>query len=130
VVDTDRAKREELAEKLGTLAVADHREILDRVDAVSIVVPTHHHHAVARDFLERGIHVLLEKPITTTLAEADELIRIAAGKNLVFQVGHLERFNPVMVALEGALRGSASWSPSGSRRSSRGGPTSTSSWTS
>ncbi len=105
VVDTDRSKREELAKKLGTLAVADHREILDRVDAVSIVVPTHHHHEVAKDFLERGVHVLLEKPITTTLAEADELIRIAAGKDLVFQVGHLERFNPVMVALEGVLHG-------------------------
>lgn len=105
VVDTDPAKREELARKLGTAAVADHREILDRVDAVSIVVPTQHHHEVARDFLERGVHVLLEKPITTTLAEADDLIRIAAGKNLVFQVGHLERFNPVMEALEGVLHG-------------------------
>ncbi|MBE0603313.1 MAG: Gfo/Idh/MocA family oxidoreductase, partial [Deltaproteobacteria bacterium] len=90
VVDTDPAKREELARKLGTAAVADYREILDRVDAVSIVVPTQHHHEVARDFLQRGVHVLLEKPITTTLAEADDLIRIAAGKNLVFQVGHLE----------------------------------------
>ncbi len=104
VVDTDPAKRDELARKLGTRAVADHREILDRVDAVSIVVPTQHHHEVARDFLGRGIHVLLEKPITTTLEEADDLIRIAADGNLVFQVGHLERYNPVVVALDGVLR--------------------------
>ncbi len=105
VVDTDREKREELAQRLGTEAVADHREILDRVDAVSIAVPTRYHHAVARDFLERGIHVLLEKPITTTLAEADDLIRIASAKKLVFQVGHLERFNPAVLALDAVLNG-------------------------
>jgi predicted dehydrogenase len=103
VVDTDRERCEELARKLGTRAVSDHREILGRVDGVSIVVPTQHHYDVAKDFLERGVHVLLEKPVTTTLAEADELIRIAAEKKLVFQVGHLERFNPVVVALDGVL---------------------------
>jgi predicted dehydrogenase len=103
VVDTDRVKCEEVARKLGTRAVTDHREILEQVDAVSIAVPTLYHHQVARAFLERGIHVLLEKPITTTLAEADDLIRIAAERNSVFQVGHLERFNPVVVALGGVL---------------------------
>jgi len=103
VVDTDRRRCEESARKLGTTAVSDYREILGQVDAVSIAVPTQHHHEVARAFLERGIHVLLEKPITTTLAEADELIRIAAERKLVFQVGHLERFNPVVLALDGVL---------------------------
>jgi predicted dehydrogenase len=59
---------------------------------------------VAKVFLEKGVHVLLEKPITTTLAEADELIRIAAAQNAVFQVGHLERFNPVVLALDGIVK--------------------------
>jgi predicted dehydrogenase len=105
VVDTDREKREELARRLGTEAAADHREILGRVDAVSIAEPTRFHHAVAKDFLERGVHVLLEKPITTTLDEADDLIRIASAKKLVFQVGHLERFNPAVLALDSVLNG-------------------------
>jgi predicted dehydrogenase len=104
VLDTDRVKCEALARKLGTRAVTDYREILDRVDAVSIVVPTQHHYEVAREFLERGVHVLLEKPITTTLEEADELVRIAAERNLVFQVGHLERFNPAVEAVETMIR--------------------------
>jgi len=103
VVDTDRAKCEELARRLGTRAVTDYRQLFDQVDAVSIVVPTQHHYEVAREFLQRGVHVLLEKPITTTLEEADELVRIAAERNLVFQVGHLERYNPVVVALDGVL---------------------------
>lgn len=103
VVDTDRERCEELSRKLGTRAVTDYREILDRVDAVSISVPTQHHYEIARAFLERGIHVLLEKPITTTIAEADDLIRIAADREVIFQVGHLERFNPVILALDGVL---------------------------
>jgi predicted dehydrogenase len=58
---------------------------------------------VAKAFLEKGVHVLLEKPITNTLAEADELIRIASAMKVVFQVGHLERFNPVVIALDGVV---------------------------
>jgi len=104
VADTDRPKCGELARKLETRAIDDYRELFGGVDAVSVVVPTQYHFDVARDFLEHGIHVLLEKPVTTTLQEADELIRIAAERNLVFQVGHLERFNPVVVALDGVLR--------------------------
>jgi len=67
------------------------------------VVPTQAHYEVAKAFLEKGVHVLLEKPITTTLAEADELIRIAAATKAVFQVGHLERFNPAVLALDGVV---------------------------
>ena len=103
VVDTDRSRREEVAAKLGAKFFTDYREILGLVDAVSVVVPTRYHHEVAKAFLELGVHVLLEKPITTTIAEADELIGIATSKNAVFQVGHLERFNPVIMALEGVL---------------------------
>ncbi|WP_306533215.1 Gfo/Idh/MocA family protein [Geobacter sp.] len=103
VVDTSRPRAEEVAAKVGTTAYTDYRELLDKVDAVSIVVPTQYHFEVARAFLERGVHVLLEKPITTTVAEADKLIRLAEEKGAVFQVGHLERFNPVIVGLKGFL---------------------------
>lgn len=103
VVDTDRQRANDLAARLGSRGVTDYRQILDEVDAVSIVVPTQYHFEVARAFLERGVHVLLEKPITTTLAEADELIRIARERHAIFQVGHLERFNPVVMALDGIL---------------------------
>jgi len=103
VVDNDLKRAEEIATKLGTRAYADHRELIGKVDAVSVVVPTQYHHAVARDFLAAGVHVLIEKPITVTIEEADELIALAEKNGAVFQVGHLERFNPVLVALEDIL---------------------------
>ena len=104
VVDLQRERAEKAAAQTGAEAVTDYREILGRVAAVSIAVPTPSHYEVAKAFLERGVHVLLEKPITSTLAEADELIGIAAAKGVVFQVGHLERFNPVVLALDGIVR--------------------------
>lgn len=105
VVDTDMNRAAEVAAKVGTSPCTDYRELLDRVDAVSIVVSTQYHFEVARAFLDRGVHVLLEKPITTTIEEADELIRIADERKAVFQVGHLERFNPVVMALDELLTG-------------------------
>lgn len=105
VVDSSPERAQEIADKVGCTAYTDHRQLLGKVDAVSIVVPTQYHYQVARDFLEAGVHVLLEKPITTTVEEADELIRLARDKGLVFQVGHLERFNPVIVALKEHLAG-------------------------
>ncbi len=104
VADADRVRAEEVAGEVDTKAFADYLELLDSVDLVSIVVPTHLHHKVAKAALEAGVHILLEKPVTQTVAEADELIRIAEGKNLVFQVGHLERFNPAVVALGDVLK--------------------------
>src|ERR1039457_1950018 len=103
VVDTDAQRAAELADRLGARGIADYRDILNDVDAVSVVVPTQHHFEVARAFLEMGVHVLLEKPITNTLKEADELIRLAREKGAVLQVGHLERFNPVIMALDGII---------------------------
>jgi predicted dehydrogenase len=103
VVDLDRERAVTVADKVGSRGCVDYREIIDQVDAVSIVVPTQSHYEVAKAFLEKGVHVLLEKPITNTLAEADDLIRIASAKGAVFQVGHLERFNPVVVALDGIV---------------------------
>jgi len=104
VVDNDLKRAAEIAAALGTRAYSDHRELIGLVDAVSVVVPTQYHHSVARDFLAAGVHVLIEKPITVTIEEADELIALAEKNHAVFQVGHLERFNPVLVALDGIMQ--------------------------
>ena len=98
VVDPRVEARDALARELATTAYADHRELLGRVDAVSIVTTTPAHFAIARDFLESGAHVLVEKPITETVEQARELIAVAARAGRVLQVGHLERFNPAIVA--------------------------------
>lgn len=104
VVDTDPGRAEEVAAESGTLALTDYRQILDRVDLVTIAVPTRCHFAIARDFLAAGRHVLLEKPITENIFEADELIRLAALNKVVFQAGHLERFNPAIMAMQGVVK--------------------------
>ncbi len=103
IVDIDQSVSEKIAKKFNTAVYTDHREILDRVDAVSIVVPTSAHFPVAKDCLENRIDILIEKPITTSIQEADELISIADSKNLIIQVGHLERFNPAVVALQNVI---------------------------
>ena len=82
------------ADEYGVAFFTDHRQLIGKVDAVSIVTPTFTHHAVAKDFLEAGIHTLIEKPITLKLEHANELIALAQQKNLALQVGHLERHNP------------------------------------
>ena len=100
VADTDKQTLQAIASKYGTPFFTDYREMLPSCDAVSIVVPTTLHHLVARECLTAGKDVLIEKPITTTLSEADDLIAFAAEKNLILQVGHLERFNPAVMAME------------------------------
>ena len=105
VADTRAEAREALARETGAQAVADHRELLGKVDAVSVVTTTPAHFAVARDFLESGAHVLVEKPVTETVEQARELIAIAARCGRILQVGHLERFNPAIVAAERELAG-------------------------
>jgi predicted dehydrogenase len=100
VVDIDETTARNIAEKHGAKPLTDYRELLGQVDAVSVVVPTTLHHRVAKDFLSAGAHVLVEKPITVTLEEADELIAIAQEKNRILQVGHLERFNPAVLGLD------------------------------
>jgi predicted dehydrogenase len=79
-------------------ALTDYREIVDAVDAVTIAVPTIDHLAIARPFLERGIHVLVEKPMASSIAEADELVALAAASGATLAVGHTERFNPAVQA--------------------------------
>jgi predicted dehydrogenase len=99
VVDSDAARAAEVSAAVGAHAFSDYRELAGKVDLVSIVVPTSMHYETASFFLNNGIHVLLEKPITTTVKEAEDLISIADGKGLVLQVGHLERFNPALEAV-------------------------------
>ncbi|MCH7543247.1 MAG: Gfo/Idh/MocA family oxidoreductase [Proteobacteria bacterium] len=103
VVDIDRPRAEAVAKDLGVRPVFDYREILGQVDAVSIVVPTALHYRVAKAFLEHGQHVLVEKPITDDLAQADELIGLARANGLTLQVGHVERFSAVRLGIEGIV---------------------------
>jgi len=92
----ERARR--LAAAYGARAFNDYRQLIPLVDAASIAVPTSAHFAVARDFIEQGRPVLIEKPITRTLAEADALLALADARRVPIQVGHVERFNPALLA--------------------------------
>lgn len=94
----DRAK--EIAAACDTKAFADYHELISLTEAVSIVTPTTFHHTVGMECLAAGLDVMMEKPITVTLAEADELIDLAHRQGCILQVGHLERFNPGIMALE------------------------------
>lgn len=89
-----------VAAEVGARAVSDYRELLGKVDAVSVVTPTPAHFEIAREFLVAGAHVLVEKPITETPSQARELIAIAAREQRLLQVGHLERFNAAILAAE------------------------------
>jgi predicted dehydrogenase len=103
VVDANHETRERVAAELGCRALADYRDLLDEADAVSIATPTPLHFPIAQECLERGVHVLVEKPITETPEQARTLIATAARCGRVLQVGHLERFNAAILALEGSL---------------------------
>ena len=103
VVDADLETARHIAREHGAEALTDYQDILDRVDAVSLVVPTSLHYAIARDCLNAGIHCLIEKPFTETIEEAQTLIDIAREKKRVLQVGHIERFNAVMMDIDGLL---------------------------
>ncbi len=103
VVDTNIDSAREIAQKHDVDAYSDYREVIPLVDAISLAVPTSQHYKIAREFLEAGIHCLVEKPVTETVADAETLIRIASDKGLVLQVGHIERFNSVMIGIEDHL---------------------------
>jgi predicted dehydrogenase len=104
VVDSRAQAREQVAGEVKAQALSDYTGLLGKVDAVSIVTPTPTHFAIARDFLQAGAHVLVEKPITETPAEARELIAIAERAKRILQVGHLERFNAAILAAEPYLK--------------------------
>ena len=100
VCDVNSETSQAVASELGVIAYSDYRELFGKVAAVSIAATTTAHYAIAKDCLEHGIHVLIEKPITETVTQAKELIAIAAERNLKLQVGHLERFNSARLALD------------------------------
>jgi predicted dehydrogenase len=104
IADADRARGAEIARRLATRFFADASQLLGLVDAVSVVVPTVLHHRIAKQFLDQGVHVMLEKPITVTIEQADELIGLATRKNCVLQVGHIERFNPAVTSVKPLLK--------------------------
>jgi predicted dehydrogenase len=99
VADVDPARARLIAERYGVPAYSDVGPLLDKADAVSVAVPTTVHYPVAKAALEAGLHVLVEKPIAATSAEAHELVELARRRRRTFQVGHIERFNPVMTAV-------------------------------
>lgn len=99
VADTNPATLAALSLPPGVARVSDFRNILSQVDAVSIVTPTPTHFAIAQTCLAAGVHVLLEKPMTETLAEAEILIQLANAKGLCLQIGHIERFNAALTAV-------------------------------
>jgi predicted dehydrogenase len=100
VADLNPARGQEAARTLGVPAFTDYQEMLPEVAAVSVAVPTSSHFAVVQDALEAGCHVLVEKPICLTVAEADELVRLARKRGRILMVGHLERFNSAMEELK------------------------------
>lgn len=100
VCDPNLAQAEEIAAQFHTKNCQDYRELVGLVDAVSIAAPTPLHHEIGLFFLKQGVHVLMEKPIATTIEEADELISMAQKNKVILQVGHLERFNNAIRALD------------------------------
>jgi len=104
VSDIDTTRAAEVSGRLGVKAFPDYRELLPLVDAVSIATPTERHLEIGKAFLEKGVHVLVEKPIAMDSAEAGVMVEAARSSGALLQVGHLERFNPAVVALEGRIK--------------------------
>lgn len=99
ICDIDTNKLSLLSKGFGVAGFKDYRQLLGKVDAASIVVPTKDHFRISKDFLEAGTHLLIEKPITQTVEEADQLLSAAKSKNLTLAVGHVERFNAAIEAI-------------------------------
>jgi len=100
VYDADPARAAEFAAQYQTHAASDLADFAARVDAATVAVPTIYHRRVAEPLMEKGVHVMVEKPISESYAEAQSLIELAQAKNVILQVGHIERFNPVLRQLE------------------------------
>lgn len=104
IVDIDSERAQKIAKQYQTAAYTDYREILDKVDAVSIAVPTDKHYEIAKEALLKGVDVLIEKPITHELWQAQELNSLARKERRILQVGHLERFNPAFQKMADAVK--------------------------
>ncbi len=103
VADLNISGARKVAKEVGTRAYSDYRELIGKVDAVSVVTPTETHLKIGADFLSRGIDVLVEKPIAMDTGEAKKLVEAAEASNAILQVGHLERFNGAVTALAGRV---------------------------
>jgi len=104
VVDIDEQRAQYVAKELCTEAHIDYKDLIKKIDAASIVVPTPAHFSISKECLENNVDVLIEKPMAASVEEADELIRISEAKEKIIQVGHLERFNPAVVALKEVIQ--------------------------
>ncbi len=105
IADPDSKQAEFVAHTLGCAAVADVEELLDLgIDAVTIAAPTHLHHPIALTCIARGVHVLVEKPIASTVEQGQEIIDAARAAGVTLMVGHVERFNPAVEAVKDAIR--------------------------
>jgi len=104
VADVNEENAKKNAEPYGAEHYIDHKELLGKVDAVSVVVPTQLHKQVALEFLNKGVHTLVEKPIAFTLEEADEMINAGKANNALLAIGHIERFNPAVREVKEILK--------------------------
>ncbi|HSD62390.1 MAG TPA: Gfo/Idh/MocA family oxidoreductase, partial [Ignavibacteriaceae bacterium] len=100
IYDINELKSKTISEEFGTEIFEKQEDLLEKVDAVSIAATTSAHYEIAKECLQKGKHVFIEKPITATIPQAEELVKLAADRNLNLQVGHIERFNPALVSLE------------------------------
>lgn len=100
IVDVNEEKAKKLATQYGTEAYMDYKNLFGRIDVVSLAVPTPLHYPIAKDLLKAGVHLLVEKPLTSDLKQAKELFRIANKKNVIMHVGQLERFNGAVQELK------------------------------
>ena len=103
IYDAKPERAQEIAQKLGVKSFPSYEALLDEVDAIDIAATTTYHYDLAKPALEKGKHIFLEKPITSELAQAEELLEIAKARNLKVQVGHIERFNPVILEVESEI---------------------------
>jgi hypothetical protein len=103
VADPSPAARQRIAEDLEVAVFEDHRPLIGKIDAAILAAPTDHHYWIGMELAEAGVHLLVEKPLTLTVAEADALIRAARARHLVLQVGHVERFNPAFTTAAAQL---------------------------
>jgi len=100
VVDIEKQQAEKIARQYNTRCFFHYKDIIDKVSAVSIAVPTRSHYEITKDFLLHGVHVIVEKPMTGTISAARELINISKKKGIILQAGYIERFNPAIVAIK------------------------------
>jgi len=100
IADTDTRRLHEISSQYNIKSYRHHKDLMDKVDAITLSVPTETHFPIARDFLSEGIHILIEKPITYRVQEADKLLKIAHDNNVMLQVGLVERFNPAVIKME------------------------------